>query len=146
MAKAPFKVKSPLDVTGHVGINIDSTDNYELLVNGTKGIVVPDGTTAEAPAHKNGLIRYDTTRDTLTISRSGEWREVGTCSAGTSLPATAKQNDVFVQLQADKLTDVYAYDGSKWISLLAAVNAQLVKITSDIAEVNNKLTMDFGEY
>jgi len=44
----------------------------------TDAIQLPSGTTAQAPSGVNGMLRYDTNENKLTVYENGEWRKVDT--------------------------------------------------------------------
>lgn len=145
MAKAPFKIKSPLDVSGNVGINIAPTDKYELLISGTAGIKISTGTTAERPASPEaGIMRYNTSLNQFEVYRNDGWRSLAQLQPGTNAPTSGVKYDMYMQLDEvkDKVADVFMHDGSKWVSLMPAINAELKKLSDRI----DGITFDYGEY
>lgn len=149
MATAPFKMKSPLEVRGHVGINTVPTDNYEIQVNGSKGIVISSGTTAQAPTHVNGLIRYNTDVKQYQVSRESEWRNISQLATGSTIPTIGLPNDVYVLLDGSntKVNDILMHNGTGFVSLMTAVNTRLTAIDTALSSLTTKVNgLDFGEY
>lgn len=145
MAKAPFKIKSPLEVDGHVGINGLSDAKYDLLVHGTNGIKIPSGTTDQRPQELDqGVIRYNTTLQQFEAYRASSWHTMTQVVPGSTAPVGGVKYDMFMQLDEDneRVVDVYMHDGSKWVSLIPSVRAEIQVIDEKI----NSMSFDYGEY
>lgn len=149
MATAPFKMKSPLEVRGHIGINVTPSDDYEILVNGTKGIVIPSGTTAQSPPHTSGLIRYNTDVKQYQVSRNSEWRDIAKLAAGSAAPLAGQPNDVYVLLDGTntKVNDILMHNGTTFVSLMDAVKLRMSTIETSVSNLTAQVSdLDFGEY
>lgn len=149
MSTTPFKIKSPLEVRGNVGINVSPSDEYELIVSGTKGIIIPAGPTSAAPAQQNGLLRYNTDLQQLQFSRNGVWRTAGQVTAGEVMPTTGQKHDVYILMDGSltSVNDVLMHNGTAYVSLMTKINNRVTNVETSITVLTNTLnSLDFGEY
>lgn len=151
MATANYVVNGPMQIQGNVGVGIEPSTVYELVIGGKKGIMVPVGTTSDAPVHANGVLRYNTSVSALQVSSAGVWKSIGIMQSGRVAPVngTGTSNDVYVQMDVTqtKIADIFMYTGTTWIPLMSNINGTLTSLQSQITALSTLVnTLDFGEY
>lgn len=80
-------------VLSNVAVISSSTDTVTL--QGTGGLVLPSGITAERPTFANGVARYNSTTGFVEISSNGSW--VNITNAAGSLPTGGNAGDVLLK-------------------------------------------------
>lgn len=78
-----------------MSLHSDDAGDVALTVNGTDGIKVPSGTTAERPTGDNGIIRYNSDLNAVEVHQNGVWEAL---SGVSSLKET---------LEGDAATDTF---------------------------------------
>jgi len=92
--------KMRIQSDGKVGIGVTDPD-CELEVSGTGAMSVPSGTTAQRPTARNGMLRYNTTKDGMEMYVDGSWAVIGLAEIGSEgNPATAA-SELYAASKAD---------------------------------------------